>query len=112
METNVVKVVLWGVNVGYLSWDKRKGVAVFEYDSSFLERRWDIAPITMPILSPRSQKQMPWLGNEGKLYRGLPPMIADSLPDKWGNSLFNSWLRDNKISTRKYIPRRWRPCRH
>jgi serine/threonine-protein kinase HipA len=47
---------------------------------------------------------MPWLGNEGKLYRGLPPMIADSLPDKWGNSLFNSWLRDNKISTRNITP--------
>lgn len=104
METNVVKVVLWGVNVGYLSWDKRKGVAVFEYDSSFLDRGWDIAPLTMSIHSPRSQKQMPWLGNEGKLYRGLPPMIADSLPDKWGNSLFNSWLRDNKISTRNITP--------
>jgi serine/threonine-protein kinase HipA len=58
----------------------------------------------MPINAPRSQKQMPWLGNKEDLYRGLPPMIADSLPDKWGNSLFNSWLRDNNLSTRNITP--------
>lgn len=104
METNVVKVKLWEANVGYLSWNNRERVAIFEYDPSFLERGWDIAPLTMPINATRSQKQMPWLGNKEEPYRGLPPMIADSLPDKWGNSLFNSWLRDNKISTRNITP--------
>ena len=104
MKTNVVKVKLWGIDVGYLSWDKKAGVAVFEYESSFLERGLDIAPLTMPINAPRSQKQLPWTGDKDKLYQGLPPMIADSLPDKWGNSLFKAWLRDNNIPTKKTTP--------
>jgi len=104
METNAVKVKLWGMDVGYLSWDKKAGVAVFEYESSFLEQGLDIAPLTMPIDSPRSQKQLPWTGDKDKLYQGLPPMIADSLPDKWGNSLFKAWLRDNNIPAKKTTP--------
>ncbi|GBU08072.1 hypothetical protein AwDysgo_14030 [Bacteroidales bacterium] len=62
--------------------------ALFEYEPSFLSKGLDIDPITMPINSVRSQEQMPWMGYKERLYQGLPPMIADSLPDKWGNSLF------------------------
>ena len=92
------------MDVGYLSWDKKAGVAVFEYEPSFLEQGLNIAPLTMSIESPRSQKQLPWTGDKDKLYQGLPPMLADSLPDKWGNSLFRAWLRDNHIPTRKTNP--------
>ncbi len=104
MDTNVVKVKIWGLTVGYLTWDKKNNVAVFEYESSFLEKGLNIAPFTMPIDSPRSLKNMPWLGNKDKLYQGLPPMIADSLPDKWGNSLFKAWLRDHKIPSKTVTP--------
>ncbi len=104
METNVVMVRLWGMPVGYLSWDKKANVAVFEYDPEFVEKGLDIAPFTMSIYSPRSKKQIPWIGDKDKLYNGLPPMIADSLPDKWGHSLFNAWLRDNQISMKKVTP--------
>ncbi|MDR0699665.1 MAG: type II toxin-antitoxin system HipA family toxin [Tannerella sp.] len=104
METNVVKVKLWGNDVGYLSWDKRVNVAIFEYEPSFLEQGLDIAPLTMSTGSPRSQKQLPWTGDKDKIYQGLPPMIADSLPDKWGNSLFKAWLRDNNIPAKKTNP--------
>lgn len=104
METNAVKVKLWGMDVGYLSWDKKLGVAVFEYEPSFLEQGLDIAPLTMSVNSPRSQKQLPWTGDKDKLYQGLPSMIADSLPDKWGNSLFRAWLRDNNIPAKQTSP--------
>jgi serine/threonine-protein kinase HipA len=104
MERNVVKVKLWGMDTGYLSWDKKAGVAVFEYEPSFLKQGLDIAPLTMSTESPRSRKQMSWPGDKDKLYQGLPPMIADSLPDKWGNSLFKAWLRDNNISAKKTNP--------
>ena len=83
MDTNVVKVKLWGMDVGYLSWDMKTGTAFFEYELSFLERKLNISPISMPIDSLRSQKGLPWNGEKDKLYQGLPPMIADSLPDKW-----------------------------
>lgn len=104
METNVAKVKLWGTDVGYLSWDKKAGVAVFEYEPQFLNQGLNIAPLTMSIDAPRSQKRLPWIGDKDKLYQGLPPMIADSLPDKWGNSLFTAWLRDNHLSTKKITP--------
>ncbi len=104
METHVVMVKLWGMPVGYLSWDKKSDVAIFEYESEFLDKGLDIAPLTMSIYSPRSKKHIPWTGDKDKLYMGLPPMIADSLPDKWGNSLFRAWLRDNHISTKNVSP--------
>ena len=104
METNVVMVKLWDMPVGYLSWNKKQDVAVFEYEPEFLDKGLDIAPLTMSINSPRSKKHMPWMGDKDKLYMGLPSMIADSLPDKWGHSLFNAWLRDNHISTKNVTP--------
>ncbi|MDR2145615.1 MAG: type II toxin-antitoxin system HipA family toxin [Tannerella sp.] len=104
METNAVKVTIWGMTVGYLSWDRQSGVASFEYEPLFVKQGLDIFPLTMSIHSPRSQTNIPWLGDRDKLYQGLPPAIADSLPDKWGNSLFRSWLRDNKISIKKTTP--------
>jgi len=104
METNVVMVKLWDMPVGYLSWNKKQDVAVFEYEPEFLDKGLDIAPLTMSINSPRSKKHMPWMGDKDKLYMGLPLMIADSLPDKWGHSLFNAWLRDNHISTKNVTP--------
>jgi len=104
METNVVMVKLWGMPVGYLSWDKKADVAVFEYESEFLDKGLDIAPLTMSINASRSKKHIPWTGDKDKLYLGLPPMIADSLPDQWGRSLFSAWLRDNHLSTKKINP--------
>jgi serine/threonine-protein kinase HipA len=104
METNVLMVKLWGMPAGYLSWDKKSGLAVFEYEPEFLSKGLDIAPLTMSVNSPRSRKHLPWTGNKDKLYRGLPPMIADSLPDKWGHSLFNAWLRDNQIPLKNVTP--------
>lgn len=104
METNVVMVKLWGMPVGYLSWDIKMDVAVFEYEQEFLDKGLDIAPLTMSINSPRSKKHIPWTGDKDKLYMGLPPMIADSLPDKWGHSLFRAWLRNNHIPAKKVSP--------
>ncbi len=104
METNVVMVKLWRMPVGYLSWDKKLDVAIFEYESEFLDKGLDIAPLTMSINSTRSKKHIPWTGDKDKLYMGLPPMIADSLPDKWGHSLFRAWLRENHIQTKNVSP--------
>lgn len=104
METNALKVMLWDDVAGYLTWDKSASVALFEYEPDFLTKNIDFAPLTMSVLSPRSQKGLPWMGEKGNLYQGLPPSIADSLPDKWGNSLFMAWLRDNKIKSRSVTP--------
>ena len=67
METNNVKVKLWGMDVGYLVWDKKARIAVFEYEASFLKSQLNIAPLTMPIDSSRSKNQLPWMGDKDKL---------------------------------------------
>ena len=95
--TEAVKVSIHGQTVGFLTWDSRKGRALFEYDRTFVSDGLDIAPICMPIHCPRSKKGMIWLGNEDKLYKGLPPTFADSLPDKWGSTLFAKWVTQNNL---------------
>ena len=104
MKTNAVKVTLWGVTVGYVSWDRASRCALFQYDESYVENGWELSPLQMPLLSERSRRGMIWPGNTDRLYQGLPPMLADSLPDRWGNSIFNAWLRDNRIRSSDITP--------
>jgi hypothetical protein len=66
METNVVRVKLWDMTVGYLAWNKRADIATFEYDLNFLKWGLDIAPLTMSITAPRSQKSS--IGKQAKLF--------------------------------------------
>ena len=47
---------------------------------------------------------MPILGNKEKIYQGLPPFLADSLPDRWGNMVFDQWVSQNHIPKRKLTP--------
>ena len=58
----------------------------------------------MPINSVRSRNGMIWDGIEDQLYQGLPAVFADSLPDKWGSSLFNRWLTENNLSKKTVTP--------
>ncbi len=92
----VAKVKIWNTLIGAVAWDDEKGVATFEYDKSFLKRSWDIAPLTMPIqqaLNGKTIFSFPSLNRE--TYKGLPGLLADSLPDTFGNKLVDSWLARN-----------------
>lgn len=99
---NIIQVNIWDKIVGLMYWDNIRNRAIFEYDKKFVAGNLDIAPLSMSIKSQRSQNGLPWIGEEGKLYQGLPPAFADSLPDKWGSSLFNQWVQQqgkNQIIT-------------
>jgi serine/threonine-protein kinase HipA len=63
-------------------------------------------PDIAPLLSPSKSRNflLPIYGDDRPLYQGLPPFIADSLPDSWGNTLFNKWVKDNKIPRNKVTP--------
>jgi len=92
----VAKVKIWNTLIGAVAWDDEKGVATFEYDKSFLKKSWDIAPLTMPIqqaLNGKTIFSFPSLNRE--TYKGLPGLLADSLPDTFGNKLIDSWLARN-----------------
>lgn len=96
MENNIIQIKIWDQTVGLMYWEQARGYAVFEYDRSFIQKGLDIAPISMPIHAPRSQKGIPWTGDKDKLFQGLPPVFADSLPDKWGSLLFNRWIKSHR----------------
>lgn len=103
MENNIVSVMLWGEEVGKLYWDERSKRAVFNYHPDFIKKRLEIAPLTASAKGSAA-KGMPILGNRDKLYQGLPPFLADSLPDRWGNMVFDQWATQNHVSKRKLTP--------
>jgi serine/threonine-protein kinase HipA len=89
-------VSLWDKRVGAIFWDPNTGVASFEYSSFFKNYGWDIAPVKMPIHAKNKIFSFPELhqrvNNPFDTFKGLPGLLADALPDKYGNQLINTWL--------------------
>ena len=85
---SLANVHLWGRRIGAVNWDAGAGLAHFEYDPEFIGSGIEIAPLTMK-LSPRIYS-FPALPRE--TFRGLPGLLADSLPDDFGNALIDAWL--------------------
>lgn len=96
MQNNIVKVVIWGMEVGSLFWDERRKRSVFSYHPDFLKNGWDIAPLSASIGNPRNKLPLYGMPND-EIYSGLPAFIADSLPGRWGNAVFNAWAAENHI---------------
>lgn len=92
----VAEVKIWGQGVGAVAWDQDNGLATFEYDPKFKSLAWDLAPLKMPVSGNRNQFSFPELRKEKNAaydtFKGLPGMLADALPDSYGNQLINLWL--------------------
>jgi serine/threonine-protein kinase HipA len=92
----VAEVKIWGKLAGAVAWDAETGVATFEYDPKFKQLGWDISPLKMPVSDSRNQFSFPELrkdkNSEYDTFKGLPGLLADALPDKYGNQLINLWL--------------------
>ncbi len=86
--TSLAEVRLWGRTIGAVALDNEQDVASFEYDAAFAQSGIQVAPIAMP-LSGRVYR-FPELSRT--TFRGLPGLLADSLPDKFGNALIDAWL--------------------
>ena len=85
-------VKIWGETIGAIAWNAETAVASFEYDPKFIAAKIDLAPIKMPINnSIKRIFSFPELRNI-KTFKGLPGLLADVLPDDYGNQLINSWL--------------------
>jgi serine/threonine-protein kinase HipA len=79
-----------------VAWDDQTGLASFEYDTTFKNLNWELSPLKMPINSGRGVFSFPEL-KQGKndlydTFKGLPGLLADVLPDRYGNELINLWL--------------------
>ena len=95
-------VFLWGRKVGSLVAYKERYTEkhCFYFDRDFLGSGYDIAPLRASIHSVSVRNGLPVYGEDGKLFGGLPSFIADSLPDHWGNKVFNEWAKTRGISAR------------
>jgi serine/threonine-protein kinase HipA len=82
---------LWGKTVGAIAWDPREGFANFEYANQIDPEKLPIAPIKMPAKQIYGFPEL----RDSATFRGLPGMLADSLPDRYGNDLINIWLAQN-----------------
>lgn len=99
---NILKVNLWGRELGLLSFSPTTRVCTFVFNPELKGDRPDI----IPILAPKKEwESHPYVyGDDRALYQSLPPFIADSLPDSWGNTLFEEWAKQNKLSRRNISP--------
>lgn len=87
MKTNA-EIKLWGTVIGAVSLDEQSRAADFEYNPSFLQSGIQLSPIVMPL--KQGVYRFPELSYE--TFHGLPGLISDSLPDKFGNSIIDVWL--------------------
>ena len=88
VPVRVAEVILWGNVVGAVSWDDERSVGAFEYMPEFQRSGIELSPLTMPL----GAAIYSFPGLERASFYGLPGMLADSLPDRFGNLLIDEWL--------------------
>lgn len=86
--TATAEVRLWGRTIAAVSLQEGERIAAFQYDPEFAQSGIEISPLVMP-LSPRI-RTFPALPFDS--FHGLPGLLADSLPDRFGNALIDAWL--------------------
>ena len=87
-------------NVGAVSFDTEKGIGAFEYDPSFIRTGIELSPIKMPL----SQRIYSFPELNFNTFKGLPGLIADSLPDDFGNAVLNAWVAEQGRSPNNITP--------
>jgi len=86
--TTLAEVRVWGKTIGAVSLEAGQDVASFEFDAAFARSSVQVAPIVMPLF--RRVYRVPELSRQ--TFLGLPGLLADSLPDRFGNALIDAWL--------------------
>ncbi|MFM2485177.1 type II toxin-antitoxin system HipA family toxin [Celerinatantimonas yamalensis] len=100
MVMEVIKIVYQGDEVGAVSFDTEKGIGAFEYDPSFVKKGVELSPIKMPL----SQRIYSFPELDFNTFKGLPGLIADSLPDDFGNAVLNAWVAGQGRSPNDITP--------
>ena len=99
---NQLRVLLWGKEIGTLTWVPERSLAYFHFSDEYFRQSYDLCPITHPKNEPETRFAIygesiksPDTGT--KIYQGLPPFLADSLPDRWGNAIFDKWFAEKGL---------------
>ncbi|MBL4673527.1 MAG: type II toxin-antitoxin system HipA family toxin [Arenicella sp.] len=93
-------VMLWGRRIGAVSWLNERDIGVFQYAPEFVDSNIQVAPLTMPLRE--TPYEFPALARG--TFSGLPGLLADSLPDKFGNALIDAWLARIGRSPQSFNP--------
>src|SRR5882762_7266569 len=84
----VAEVRLWGRSIGAVSLEDGARIAAFQYDPAFVASGIQLSPVVMPLAAQVYEfASLPEVS-----FRGLPGLLADSLPDRFGNVLIDAWL--------------------
>jgi serine/threonine-protein kinase HipA len=84
----LAKVRLWGRTIGAVSLEDDARIAAFQYDPAFARSGIQVAPLTLPL----SDRVYVFPDLPQRTFHGLPGLLADSLPDRFGDALINAWL--------------------
>jgi len=94
------RVILWGRTVGAVTWVDERSVGVFQYASNFLESGIEVSPLHLPLREfPYEFPALP-----RPAFRGLPGLLSDSLPDRFGNAVIDAWLAAQGRSADSFNP--------
>lgn len=95
---STAQVYLWGTRIGIIHNDEGKPYLAFEYDRDFLKSGIELAPICMPL----SDRVYEFPALAGEAFHGAPGLIADSLPDRFGNKVIERWLSEQGRSISEF----------
>ncbi len=98
----VIEVRIWGKRVGAVALAPNLGYYAFEYDSRFVRYGIELAPLTMPLAEARDPfvfSDLPELS-----FKRLPALLADALPDDFGNALIDAWMAGRGINRNQVTP--------
>ncbi len=87
---------IWNQRVGVAQWDEKKQFGRFQFDPLFIKNNWDLSPLMMPLAEVKRSDaifEFPRLSKD--TFNGLPGLLSDALPDKYGTTLLNAWLAAN-----------------
>ena len=103
MDDLIVDVSFRNSYVGSLIWDKVNEVASFQYDDRFLNSGLDLSPIVMPLRNSAGMVYQ-FLQNRNNCFKGLPGLVADALPDAFGNQIINEWFASRGLTDERITP--------
>ena len=100
MVKEVVSVKYKEHDVGAVSFNTETGLGAFEFEPRFIKTGIELSPVKMPL----SQKVYSFPETDYTVFKGLPGMIVDSLPDDFGNAVLNAWIASQGKSTADITP--------
>ena len=101
----IADVKIWNHKVGVVLWDQQRNYGVFEYDKQFFKTGLDLSPIMMPVAdAQRGRKVFSFPQLNPDTFKGLPGLLSDSLPDKFGNQIIDAWLAQQGKSSSDFNP--------